>query len=124
VSQRTGRTAILPQMPATVNGQPTPLNIWTSEGWLYLAVILDLPSRGVTGWAIGDRMKKDLAIKDVVGLRQPPEDWLFHSDRGSRYCSYDYLKKLKAYGLRPSISGKENCYDEASAKRFVKSLKA
>ena len=101
--------------------------IWTSEGWLYLAVILDLHSRRVVGWAVSDRMKKDLAIRALdmaVRLRQPPEDCLFHSDRGSQYCSYDYQKKLQAYGLRPSMSGKGNCYDNASVETFFKSLKA
>ena len=62
-------------------------------------------------------MKKDLAIRALdmaVRLRQPPEGCLFHSDRGSQYCSYDYQKKLQTYGLRPSMSGKGNCYDNAS----------
>ncbi|MBV2186164.1 MAG: IS3 family transposase [Rhizobium sp.] len=101
--------------------------VWTSEGWLYLAVILDLHSRRVVGWAVSDRMKKDLAIRALdmaVQLRQPPEGCLFHSDRGSQYCSYDYQKKLQAYGLRPSMSGKGNCYDNASVETFFKSLKA
>ncbi|MEC3950212.1 IS3 family transposase [Sphingobium sp. HWE2-09] len=101
--------------------------IWTSEGWLYLAVILDLHSRRVVGWAVSDRMKKDLAIRALdmaVRLRQPPEGCLFHSDRGSQYCSYDYQKKLQAYGLQPSMSGKGNCYDNASVETFFKSLKA
>ncbi|WP_287004576.1 IS3 family transposase [Sphingobium sp.] len=101
--------------------------IWTSEGWLYLAVILDLHSRRVVGWAVSDRMKKDLAIRALdmaVRLRQPPEGCFFHSDRGSQYCSYDYQKKLQAYGLRPSMSGKGNCYDNASVETFFKSLKA
>ncbi len=86
--------------------------IWTSEGWLYLAIILDLHSRRVVGWAVSDRMKKDLAIRALemaVRLRQPPEGCLFHSDRGSQYCSYDYQRKLQAYGLRPSMSDKGNC---------------
>ncbi|WP_232455635.1 IS3 family transposase [Sphingomonas sp. KC8] len=101
--------------------------VWTSEGWLYLAVILDLHSRRVVGWAVSDRMKKDLAIRALdmaVRLRQPPKGCLFHSDRGSQYCSYDYQKKLQAYGLRPSMSGKGNCYDNASVETFFKSLKA
>jgi putative transposase len=71
------------------------------EGWLYLAVILDLHSRRVVGWAVSDRMKKDLAIWALdmaVRLRNPPEGCLFHSDRGSQYCSYGYQKKLQAYG--------------------------
>jgi putative transposase len=97
--------------------------IWTSEGWLYLAVILDLHSRRVVGWAVSDRMKKDLAIRALdmaVRLRNPPPGCLFHSDRGSQYCSYDYQKKLQAYGLRPSMSGKGNCYDNASVETFFK----
>ena len=101
--------------------------IWTSEGWLYLAVILDLHSRRVVGWAVSDRMKKDLAIRALdmaVRLLNPPPDCLFHSDRGSQYCSYDYQKKLQAYGLRPSMSGKGNCYDNSAVETFFKSLKA
>ena len=91
--------------------------IWTHEGWLYLAVILDLHSRRVVGWAVSDRMKKDLAIRALdmaVNLRRPPKDCIFHSDRGSQYCAYDYQKKLQAYGLQPSMSGKGNCYVNAS----------
>lgn len=83
--------------------------VWTHEGWLYLAVILDLHSRRVVGWAVSDRMKKDLVIRALdmaVRLRNPPKGCLFHSDRGSQYCSYDYQKKLQAHGLRPSMSGK------------------
>lgn len=101
--------------------------VWTAEGWLYLAVILDLHSRRVVGWAVSDRMKKDLAIRALdmaVNLRKPPEGCVFHSDRGSQYCAYDYQKKLQTYGLRPSMSGKGNCYDNASVETFFKSLKA
>lgn len=101
--------------------------IWTSQGWLYLAVILDLHSRRVVGWAVSDRMKKDLAIQALdmaVRLRNPPEGCIFHSDRGSQYCAYDYQKKLQAYGLRPSMSGKGNCYDNASVETFFKTIKA
>ena len=89
----------------TVNGRATSPNIWTSEGRLYLAVILDLHSQRVVGWAVSDRMKKDLAIRALdmaVRLRQPPEGCLFHSDRGSQYCSYDYQKKLQAHGCSSS----------------------
>ncbi len=101
--------------------------VWTSEGWLYLAVILDLHSRRVVGCAVSDRMKKDLAIRALdmaVRLRQPPEGCLFHSDRGSHYCSHDYQKKLQAHGLRPSLSGKGHCYDNASVETFFKSPQA
>ena len=90
----------------------------------YLAVILDLHCRHVVGWAVSDRMKKDLAIRALdmaVRLRQPPEGCFFHWDRGSQYCSYDYQKKLQAYGLRPSTSGKGNCCDNVFVETFFKS---
>ena len=88
--------------------------IWTREGWLYLAVILDLHSRRVIGWAVSDRLKRDLAIralKMAIALRSPPRGCVFHSDRGSQYCSHEYQKILRDYGLQSSMSGKGNCYD-------------
>ena len=69
--------------------------IWTSEGWLYLAVILDLYSRRIIGWAVSNRMKRDLAIRALdmaVALRQPPKGCIHHTDRESQYCSRDYQK--------------------------------
>ena len=72
-------------------------------------------------------MKKDLAIQALdmaVRLRNPPEGCVFHSDRDSQYCAYDYQKKLQACGLRPSMSGKGNCYDNASVETFFKTIKA
>ena len=101
--------------------------IWTAQGWLYLAVILDLHSRRVVGWAVSDRVKKDLAIQALdmaVRLRNPPEGCIFHSDRGSQYCAYDYQKRLQKYKLTPSMSGKGNCYDNASVETFFKTIKA
>ena len=101
--------------------------IWTAEGWLYLAVVIDLFSRRVVGWAVSDRMKKDLAIRALemaIHLRRPPKGCIFHSDRGSQYCSYDFQKKLQAHKLVPSMSGKGNCYDNAAVETFFKSLKA
>ena len=106
--------------------------IWTVEGWLYLAVVIDLFSRRVVGWAVNDRMKKDLAIRALemaINLRQPPgrrqrpkggNGCIFHFDRGSQYCSYDFQKKLQAHGLQPSMSGKGNCYDNAAVETFLK----
>ena len=91
--------------------------IWTREGWLYLAVILDLHSRRVIGWAVSNRMKRDLAIralKMAIALRSPPFGCIFHSDRGSQYCSHDYRKVLREHGLQASMSGKGNCYDNAA----------
>ena len=101
--------------------------IWTHEGWLYLAVILDLHSRRVVGWAVSDRMKKDLAIRALdmaVNLRRPAKDCIFHSVRGSQYCAYDYQKRLQKYESKPSMSGKGNCYDDVAVETFFKSLKA
>ena len=101
--------------------------VWTAQGWLYLAVILDLHSRRVVGWAVSDRMKQDLAIQALdmaVRLRNPPEGCIFHSDRGSQYCAYDYQKRLQKYKLTPSMSGKGNCYDNASVETFFKTIKA
>ena len=101
--------------------------VWTREGWVYLAVILDLHSRPVIGWAISNRMKKDLAIPALnmaIALRRPPRDCIHHTDRGSQYCSHDYQKVLRKHGLKASMSGKGNCYDNAAVESFFKSLKA
>ena len=72
-------------------------------------------------------MKKDPAIRALemaVRLRRPPKGCIFHSDRGSQYCSYDFQKKLQAHDLVPSMPGKGNCYDNAAVETFFKSLKA
>jgi transposase InsO family protein len=101
--------------------------IWTSEGWLYLAVILDLYSRRIIGWAVSNRMKRDLAIRALdmaVALRQPPKGCIHHTDRGSQYCSHDYQKRLKKHGFEISMSGKGNCFDNAVVETFFKTLKA
>ena len=101
--------------------------IWTSEGWLYLAVILDLHSRRIVGWAVSSRMKRDLVIRALemaVALRQPPKGCIHHTDRGSQYCSNDYQNVLKKHGFLVSMSGKGNCYDNAVVETFFKTLKA
>lgn len=101
--------------------------IWTREGWLYLSAVLDLHSRKVIGWAVSNRMKKDLAIRALdmaVALRQPPAGCIHHSDRGSQYCSHDYQKRLKQHGFKVSMSGKGNCYDNAAMETFFKTIKA
>ena len=101
--------------------------IWTREGWLYLAVILDLHSRRVIGWAVSNRIKRDLAIqalKMAIAFRSPPKGCIFHSDRGSQYCSHDYQKILRQHGFRASMSGKGNCYDNAAVETFFKTIKA
>ena len=101
--------------------------IWTREGWVYLAVMLDLHSRRVIGWAVGNRLKKDLAIcalNMAIALRRPPKGCIQHTDRGSQYCSHDYQKILRQNGLVGSMSGKGNCYDNAAVETFFKTLKA
>ena len=101
--------------------------IWTREGWLYLAVVLDLHSRRVIGWAVSNRMKRDLAIRALnmaIALRRPPKGCIHHSDRGSQYCSHDYQKILRQHGFKVSMSGKGNCYDNAVMETFFKTIKA
>ena len=101
--------------------------IWTAEGWLYLAIVVDLFSRRIVGWATSDRMKKDLALtamKRALALRQPPRGILHHSDRGSQYCSGDYQKLLANHGILPSMSGKGNCYDNAMVETVFKTIKS
>ena len=101
--------------------------IWTGEGWLYLAVIIDLYSRRVIGWAVSDRMKRDLAIQALqmaINLRQPPPGCLHHTNRGSQYCSHDYQKLLRKHRFEVSMSGKGNCFDNAAVETFFKTLKA
>ena len=97
------------------------------EGWLYLAVILDLHSRRVIGWAVSNRMKRDLAIralKMAVALRQSPKGCIHHTDRGSQYCSHDYQKLLRQHGFKVSMSGKGNCYVNSAVETFFNTIKA
>jgi len=85
--------------------------IWTSEGWLYLAVIIDLYSRRVIGWAVSNRMKRDLAIRALdmaVALRQSAKGCIHQTDRGSQYCPYSYQKRLSKYGFKTPMGGKGN----------------
>jgi len=101
--------------------------IWTAEGWLYLAVVMDLFSRRVVGWAVNDRLKKDLALralKMALTRRRPPPGMIHHSDRGSQYCSVDYQVELRKRGLLVSMSGKGNCYDNAVVETFFKTIKS
>ena len=98
----------------------------TNEGWMYLAVIMDLYSRRIVGWHIDKRMKQDLVSKALikaVNLRQPKPGLVFHSDRGSQYTSYHYRKLLKAYGIRASMGSVGACWDNAVVERFFGSLK-
>ena len=92
-----------------------------------LAVVIDLFSRRVVGWAVSNRLKKDLALQALnraVALRNPPSDCIHHTDRGSQYCSHDYQKRLSQLGFKTSMSGKGDCWDNAVVETFFKTLKA
>ena len=98
----------------------------TDEGWLYLAVLLDLFNHKVVGWSASSRMTRQLAIdalQMVLGRQNPGKDLLHHSDRGSQYASTDYQKILKEHGIICSMSRKGNCYDNAVAESFFGRLK-
>ena len=98
----------------------------TAEGWLYLAVVLDLFSRRVVGWKLGESLDASLvcaALQNALVLRQPAAGFYFHSDRGSQYASHLLQKILQAVQAQPSMSGVGNCYDNAKAEAFFSTLK-
>jgi putative transposase len=98
----------------------------TAEGWLYLAVILDLFSRRVVGWKLDDRLAARLvhqALQNALVLRQPQAGLYFHSDRGCQYSSQLVRKPLEVIQAIPSMSGLGNCYDKAKAEAFFSTLK-
>jgi transposase InsO family protein len=100
--------------------------LWTDESWLYLAVVIDLYSRLVVGWAMSERMTAKLAcdaLQMALWRRHRPSGVIVHSDRGSQYCSGDYQRLIKEHGLLCSMSAKGNCYDNACAESFFHSLK-
>lgn len=100
--------------------------LWTDEGWLYLAVVIDLYSRMVIGWAIAERMTADLpcqALKMALWRRKMPKGVIVHSDRGSQYCSAQYQAVLTRHSLICSMSAKGNCYDNACAESFFHTMK-
>jgi putative transposase len=100
--------------------------IWTAEGWLYLAIVMDLFSRTIVGWSMAERMTRQL-VMDALTLaakrRNPPRDLLHHSDRGSQYASDDYQALLAKLGMVCSMSRAGNCWDNAPAESFFGILK-
>jgi putative transposase len=101
--------------------------LWTNEGWLYLAVVLDLFARRVVGWAVSDRLHKELALealRKAVAIRRPSAGLIHHADRGSQYCSTAYQAELRKHGIQISMSGKGNCFDNAVVETFFKTLKS
>lgn len=100
--------------------------VHTASGWLYLAVVLDLFSRKVVGWAMASHMQSTLvcdALRMAIGARQPQPGLLMHTDRGSQYASQAHTELLGAYGLEQSMSRKGNCWDNAVCERFFLNLK-
>src|ERR1700678_2656149 len=111
----------------TRSGAPTFSYVWTREGWLYLAVVIDLFARRVIGWATSDRLHKELALsalRRAIAVRRPAAGLIHHADRGSQYCSLDYQAELRKNGIVISMSGKGNCFDNAMVETFFKTLKA
>jgi putative transposase len=100
--------------------------IATDEGWLYLAGIKDLFNGEIVGYAMGERMTRELvgkALFSAVKAKRPSEGLIHHSDRGSQYCSHDYQRLLKQFGIQASMSRKGNCYDNAPMESFWGTLK-
>jgi transposase InsO family protein len=100
--------------------------IWTAEGWLYLGVVLDLFSRRIVGWAMGQTLERSLvlsALDMALSNRHPEAGLLCHSDRGSQYASADFQQALKEAGIVCSMSRRGNCWDNAPMESFFSSLK-
>ncbi len=100
--------------------------IWTDEGWLYLAGIMDLCGKEIVGWSMGERMTKELVIRCFDNARKKrnnPKGIILHSDRGSQYCSKQYQRLLKKHEFNCSMSRKGNCWDNAPMESFWGKLK-
>ena len=100
--------------------------IWTGQGWLYLAVVMDLYSRRIVGWSMSRRNNRSLVVNAMtmaLGQRQPAGNLIHHSDRGSQYLSDDFQLLLKRNGITCSLSGKGSCYDNAAVESFFATLK-
>jgi putative transposase len=99
--------------------------IWTWEGWLYLATVIDLSSRRVVGWAMADHMRTELvadALRMAIGARRPAPGLIFHSDRGTQYTSKEFTDLLAEHEITQSLSRPRQCWD-AVAESFFASLK-
>jgi transposase InsO family protein len=100
--------------------------LWTDEGWLYLAIVLDLFNREVVGWSLKPRMTADI-VTDALTMawfrRRPAPGLMHHSDRGSQYASHAFQDKLKEYGIVCSMSRKGNCWDNAPTESWFNSFK-
>jgi len=100
--------------------------VQTSEGWLYVAAVMNVQSRKIIGLSMSDKLSQDLAsaaLKDAVGRESPSEGLIHHSDRGRQYASYAYQDLLRGYGIIQSMSRSGNCYDNAYMESFFGTLK-
>ena len=100
--------------------------LWTGQGWLYLAVVMDLYSRRIIGWSMSRRINRHIvlnALNMALGQRRPGNDLVHHSDRGVQYLSDDFQALLKRNGITCSMSDKGSCYDNAVVESFFASLK-
>ncbi len=100
--------------------------IWTWEGWLYMAAVMDVHSREIVGWALQDGLKKDVvidALKTGLQKRTPRAGLIFHSDRGSQYASSEVRSLFRMWNARQSMSGRGSCFDNAVMESFFSSLK-
>jgi putative transposase len=100
--------------------------LWTRQGWMYLAVIVDLCSRKVVGWSLAERMTAALvcnALDAAVRSRRPAPGLVFHSDRGAQYASHAFRRRLARHQMRQSMSRKGNCWDNAVAESFFATFK-
>ncbi len=100
--------------------------IWTWEGWMYLAAVMDVYNRQIVGWALHDRLSKILVVDALIEAlqeRSPQPGLIFHSDRGSQYASHKVKKILKAWHIHQSMCNKGNCFDNAMMESFFSSLK-
>lgn len=125
---------IAPNRLKTLGPPERPNQVWVSDityigtlqGWLYLAVVMDLCSRKIVGWALADHLKTPLigeALKRALTSRRPPAGLLHHSDRGRQYASAEYQQLLQAWQIIPSMSAAGNCYDNAAIEAFFSTLK-
>jgi transposase InsO family protein len=125
---------IAPNRLATSPKPQAPNRIWvsdityifTAQGWLYLAAVMDLFSRKIVGWATAPHLKTSLvqeALLQAVSSRSPQAGWLHHSDRGSQYASHDYRQLLSSLKALPSMSSTGHCYDNAAMESFWSTLK-
>ena len=101
--------------------------IWTREGWLYLSTVIDLFSRRIVGWKVEDIITKELVIsslQDAINRRKPAPGVIFHSDRGSQYASDEFVRFLQDNSVLASMSRKGDCWDNAVAESFFKTIKS